>query len=152
PIEFADGFELFVLVGRHQRIEGAGLANWAVSTIRMSVVIQQLIFVADGTPAIITHIELRARRILALYDEVLNPAVAASGDAPVEHEIEIGELVGCKNIVAGPTVALRTLDALVRDGPDIGGDASRSISAPTAERLAVKDQFPSFFLLGIGQS
>jgi hypothetical protein len=96
------------------------------------LVVDDLILVADSG-------------VTVLSDEVLQPAVAAGADLPLEIEIERVELVARHDIPLAErvrSVVMRDAERAVSDPPTGAGRIGLPIPAPAAERRAIEQQTP----------
>ena len=100
--------------------------------VLVPLVVDDLILVADSG-------------VTVFGDEVLQPAVAAGADLPLEIEIERVELVARHDIPLAErvrSVVVRDAERAVADPPTGAGGVRLLVAAPTAERSAVEQQSP----------
>src|SRR5262249_57867870 len=89
-------------------------------SVRVSFVVEQLIFKADGASAVITHIHPYAGFILTFLKEIIDAAIAARRHAPLETKIEIREQFGSHYVAAaaaGTPVAFGVLETSRLNAP-----------------------------------
>src|SRR5258707_14341442 len=136
-VPFAHRPQRLVRGRRQDVVEGAGLAMGAHLGVRMTRVVEHLVLVRD-------------RPFAVLGDEILEAAVAARGDAPVEAQVEVGEALCGHDVsapvrVAGPGRDVR--ERAVLHHPAVLGEVRLLEAAPARRRLAVEEEAPARLLL-----
>lgn len=90
-----------------------------------------------------------------LGDVIKNAPIAVGDEFPFERKLEVVELFGGDNVIAATgafaaSTALRARERAICDGPT-GRHCLHLVTAPAFGGLAIEQQLPTGFFLGVGE-